>query len=338
MAKSLAVKRGLVWAILIAIFVMAFMILKPILISVTLGLLMAYIFSPVYKAIQLRIRSKNLSAFLFILALLFLVIAPMIYFAPIVVEQTYDAFMKIQNFDLATFLSKYVDKKLTGIIASNVNSVVSNTVSSFLNQFTTLLINLPSFLLQVAVFLFTFFFAIRDSDEFRRYVSELSPFSKHTEEKFLSEFRGITNAIVFGQVLIGLVQGLALWAGLFFLGVPKSLVLGLIAGLVSVIPVLGSWLVWLPVGLLLLVAGNAFSGIFLLLYGGIFVSSIDNLLRPYLLSKQSQLPVALSIIGTIGGLYVFGLLGLIFGPLILAYALIVLDFYRKGRLDELFRR
>ena len=74
------------------------------------------------------------------------------------------------------------------------------------------------------------------------------------------------------------------------------------------------------------------------LYGALFVGTIDNLLRPYLLSRQSNLPISVSIIGTIGGLYFFGILGLIFGPLIFAYALIIIEFYRKGKLDELFRK
>ena len=76
----------------------------------------------------------------------------------------------------------------------------------------------------------------------------------------------------------------------------------------------------------------------MLLYGGLFVSTIDNLVRPYLLSKRSNLPIALSIIGTIGGFYSFGIAGLILGPLILAYCLIILEFYREGRLDELFKK
>lgn len=338
MVKNQIVKRGLVVATILGIFIMTFLVLAPIILPIVFGLLFAYIFSPVYKSIYSRLGWKNLSAFIFIIAMIFLVVGPIIYFAPILVEQIFDTYSTIQNFDLTAFLSKFMDKELTEIFASNLNNVLGNFFSSFLSQFTNLLVNLPSFLLQVVVFFFTFFFAVRDSDKLNKYVSSLSPFSKSTEEKFLKEFRAITNAIVFGQVLIGIIQGLVLGAGLFLLGVPKALALSVIAGLVSIIPILGSWLVWLPTGILLLITGKTFSGVFLLLYGAIFVSSIDNFIRPYLLSRGSNLPIVISVIGTIGGLYFFGLIGLVLGPLILAYSIIIIEFYREGKLDELFKK
>lgn len=338
MAKSIAVKKGLVWIIILGIFMLAFIVLQPIMIPIILGLLLAYIFSPVYKTVQLRIGNKNLSAFVFLALLFSVVIAPLIYFSPIIAKQTFDAFSSLQNIDFSKIFLKYLDPNLARLLSSNMENILAKIVSGFLQQLTELLVNLPSFLLKVAVFLFTFFFALRDSDELRDYIFELSPFSSSTERKFMEEFRGITNAIVFGQVLIGIIQGIALWVGLFIIGFPRSIVLGLIAAIVSIIPILGTWLVWLPTGLLLLISGKVFDGVFVLLYGGLFVSSLDNLIRPYLLSRKSELPVALSVIGTIGGLYVFGLTGLILGPLILAYALIIVEFYRKGKLDELFKK
>ena len=112
--------------------------------------------------------------------------------------------------------------------------------------------------------------------------------------------------------------------------------LTLAACVVSILPVLGSWLVWLPVSVVLIMAGNTFSGIFLFLYGALFVSIIDNFLRPYFLSKGSNLSVPLSVIGTIGGLFFFGIAGLVLGPLVLACTLIILELYKQGKLNELF--
>ena len=222
------------------------------------------------------------------------------------------------------------------VIAINLDNIIGAAFSLFLTQLKDILVNLPSLLFQFVVFLFTFYFATRDAEKFQTYISSLSPFSATTEKKFFKEFRGITNAIIFGQVLIGVIQGLALGAGLFFLGVPNVLILTLVAAMLSMIPVLGSWLVWLPVSVFLLVTDQTFAGVFLILYGGLFVSSIDNLLRPYILSKQSTLPVALSLIGTVGGLLFFGIVGLVLGPLIIAYALIIVELYRRGKLKDLF--
>jgi predicted PurR-regulated permease PerM len=338
MADYRDIKRGLVGALILGIFVLAFFILRPIIIPIIFGLLFAYIFSPVYKRIRKKVKGKNTSAFLLMLGLIIIIAIPIIYFIPILFRQAFDIYVLSQNFDFTNFLSQFVKGDVSASLAINLDNIIGQTFSALLHQFTDILVNLPSLLLQFAVFLFTFYFAIRDEDELKEYISTLSPFSEATEKKFLKEFRGITNAIVFGQVFIGIIQGLAVGAGLFFLGVPKALILTFLACIVSIIPVLGSWFVWLPVSVVLLATGQTFAGIFLFLYGALFVSTIDNLLRPWIISRQSNLPIALSVIGTIGGLYFFGIAGLVLGPLVLAYVLIIIEFYQKGKLKELFNK
>ena len=336
MADSNNIKRGVAGAIILSIFILTFFILKPIIMAIIFGLLFAYILGPIHKKIQTKIKNPNISTFLFVLGLAAIIAIPVIYLVPVIVNQSFETYVSIQNLNMVEVVKGFIDTEMSTTIARNIDNIVGQTFTAFLQQFTAMLVNLPSLILQFAVFLFTFFFATKDADKLRRYTSTLSPFSKPTEEKFLKEFRGITNAIIFGQVFIGVIQGLALGAGLFFLGVPRVLVLTVVASLVSIIPILGSWLVWFPTAIILLITGQTFAGIFLLLYGAIFVSSIDNLLRPYILSKQSNLPIALSLIGTIGGLYLFGIAGLVLGPLVLAYSLIIVEFYRQGKLKDLF--
>jgi predicted PurR-regulated permease PerM len=338
MANSNHVKKWVTLAIILAIFTLTFLILKPIIMPIIFGLLFAYIFGPVYKKIKIIVKNENLAATLLVLSLTALVAIPVIYLVPVIVNQAFETYVMIQNLNLTEILSSFIKSDAVSTLAINIDSIIGAMFTAFLTQFKDMLVNLPTLIFQFAVFLFTFFFAARDSEKLQKYISSLSPFPKATEERFLREFRGITNAIIFGQVLIGIIQGLALGAGLFFLGVPKVLVLTFVAMIVSMIPVLGSWLVWLPVSIFLLVTGQVFAGVFLILYGGLFVSSIDNLLRPYILSKRSTLPIALSLIGTIGGLFYFGIIGLVLGPLIIAYTLIIIEFYRQGKLKDLFSK
>ncbi len=338
MADYIDIKKWIVGGIILSIFILTFFILRPIIIPIIFGLLFAYIFQPLYKKIKTKIKSKNISTLLLVLGLVILIAIPIFYIVPILVNQTFETYVLIQNVNMNEVIGEFIQSDISSAIAINIDNLIGQIFSSFLNQFKNILIELPSILLLFAVFLFTFFFAIRDSEELKGYISTLSPFSDSTEKKFLKEFRGITNAIIFGQVFIGIIQGLAVGVGLFFLGVPKTLILTFIASIVSMIPILGSWIVWMPVGLFLIFTGQTFDGIFLLLYGALFVSTIDNLLRPYILSKQSNLPVALSVIGTIGGLYFFGIAGLVLGPLVLAYVLIIIEFYQQGKLKDLFNK
>ena len=338
MAGSEDVKRGMVAALVLSVFVLAFFIIKPIIIPIIFGLFLAYILGPLYKIIYAVIKNKNISASLFVLAIVLIILIPVIYFIPAMVNQAFEIYVAIQNLNLTEIIQNFTKAEIASTLAINIDNIIGQFFSIFLNQFKFFLLNLPTLAFQFAVFLFSFYFAARDSSELKKYIESLSPFSKKTGARLLEEFRAITNAIVFGQVLIGILQGLALGAGLFFLGVPNALTLTFVGALLSIIPILGAWLIWLPTAIYLLVAGKTFAGIFLILYGGLFISSIDNIIRPYLLSRQSTLPVALSLIGTIGGLFVFGIVGLVLGPLIIAYALIIIEFYRQGKLKDLFEK
>lgn len=336
MEKSHIVKQGLASLFILGIFVLAFIVLKPIIIPIIFGLLFGYIFSPVYKRIKHLLGGSNISAFILIGGLIVLIAVPLIFLIPMLGRQIFEIYALLQNTNFNIILSRFFEGDLATSMAIQLDNIFGNIFPVLMGEVSDFLRNLPVFLLQFAVFLFTFYFVVRDLDKLTEFISDLSPFSKSTEKKFLEEFRGITNAIIFGQVFIGIIQGLALGIGFFFLGVPKALLLTVITCIVSIIPVLGSWLVWLPVGIILLATGKVFSGIFILLYGALFVSILDNFLRPYFLSRNSNLPIVLSVIGTIGGLFVFGIAGLVLGPLILAYVLIILEFYKQGKLNELF--
>ncbi len=329
--------------IVAGIFILAFLVIQPILIAIIFGLLFAYIFSPIYNIINTAVKRKNISALILIIGIIIIIAIPLIWLVPKIVKQTFDTYTTVQEINFVEHIEQVLPsvfkKETARAIAINLNNLLGKAFTAILNQFAVIIVNIPHLLLQFAVFLFTFFFAIRDSEKLKKYACDLSPFSKATEVKFMREFRGITNSIIYGQVLIGLLQGLALGIGLWVLGVPKALILTVVASIVSIIPFLGSWLIWLPVGLMLLVTGDTFSGVALLLYGGLVVSTLDNILRPIFISRSSSnLPIVMSVIGIIGGLYLFGIAGLVLGPLILAYVMIIIEFYKQGKLDELFRK
>lgn len=335
------IRNGFVVVLLVSLFLLAFLVLKDILIAIIFGLLAAYVFNPVFKRLNKKIPSRSITSFLIIAVLFILISIPAVYLALPLTKQILQTFNQVQQVNfiqpVQEIFPALIDEGLARSLQANINNILGKFFTSLLTELTNLITNIPNLLLQLTVFLFTFFFAMKDSEKLVKYTTDLSPLSKNTEKKFLQEFRGITNAVVFGQVLIGIIQGLMVGLALYLLGVTGSLILTILAVFASIIPVLGSWLVWLPVAVFLFIDGSFFSAIFLVIYGSLIVGTVDNLLRPYFLSKNSHLPLSIGLIGTIGGLYFFGISGLLLGPLILAYVLIVLDFYKQGKLNELLR-
>jgi len=327
--------------IILAVLLVSIIMLKPIILAIIIALLSAYIFDPLYRKIRIYVKEKNTATVILIIILLIIFIVPIWFLTPLMIKQGFDTYTNLQKIDLGNsivkFLSFIPSQQILTSFSVGINNFVTQSFNSFLNELTSLILNFSSILLQFTVFIFIFYFAVRDSDQLKEQIASMSPFSLSTEKELVLEFRKITDAVIYGQFLIGVLQGVLLGIGLFVLGVPNALVLTFISVAVSIIPILGSWLVWLPVSIFLLVSGKVVSGVILILYGALFVSIVDNALRLFFLSKSSNLNIPLSVVGIIGGLYTFGIIGLVLGPLIIAYMMIFINLYKEGKFQDLFK-
>jgi predicted PurR-regulated permease PerM len=168
-------------------------------------------------------------------------------------------------------------------------------------------------------------------------MSEISPFGKSHENVVIKQFKRITDSVIYGQVVVGILQGVLAGVALILLNVPNSIVLTVVAIILSIVPFVGPAFVWIPTAIYLFYIGKSTTllAIFVI-YNLLIVSNIDNLVRAYIVSKKSEISSAIILVGMIGGLFMFGLLGLILGPLILAYFLVLLKSYKDNDLHNIF--
>ncbi len=331
--------KDIVTAVLIVgLFILAAMILKPVIFSIIFGILLAYIFYPIYKKTLPKVKNENLCASLMCILLLLIVLIPIILILTSLINQAVNAYIALQNIDLVTSLKQTMpsifSSEIPTSVANSLNSFMSKIISYFISKFSGFILNIPVIMLQFFVVIFVFFFGLRDGKKAVEYVKSLSPLSKETENRFFKQFKEITNSVLVGQIIIGILQGVIAGIGYFIFGVPYPLILTLLTMLVGIIPLIGPWLVWLPVNIYLFAIGRTGAGIGLLIYGLIVISWIDTIIRPLIVSRKTKVNSAIIIIGMIGGLFVFGILGLILGPLILSYVLLVIEIYRRNRSAE----
>lgn len=327
--------------ILALLIVLSFLLLRPILLSIIIGLILAFIFYPVYKWINKKTGWKNVSAFLICAFLLILIILPIWFLTPILVDQSVKIYLSVQETDFVTplknvFPDLFASEAFSAEVGSIIHSFVSKVTNSLANTISKIILDFPILFLQLLVVFFTFFFALRDKKELEDYVKSLLPFPSHTQKRLFESSKGITYSVLYGQVVIGILQGLLLGVGLFIFGIPNALLLTLIAVIAGIFPIIATGIVWVPLTIYLLIAGNTFQALGVLIFG-ICSSSIDNIIRPYIVSKRTKLNSSIILIGMIGGLFLFGVLGLILGPLILSYLLILLDLYRNKKNSLLFK-
>jgi predicted PurR-regulated permease PerM len=166
--------------------------------------------------------------------------------------------------------------------------------------------------------MYILFFLLRDGDEVAREIREAIPLTTPAKERLIERFTTVVRATVKGNVLVAAAQGalggLAFWA----LGVHAPILWAVVMGFLSLLPAVGAALIWAPVAIYLLAVGHIWQGIALIAFGTFVIGLIDNVLRPILVGKDTQLPDYVVLVSTLGGLVVIGLNGFVIGPLIAA--------------------
>jgi predicted PurR-regulated permease PerM len=191
-----------------------------------------------------------------------------------------------------------------------------------------------AFMINFVVMLYLLFFLLRDGRAMAAGAAKALPLKPEHTARLLNQFAAVVRATVKGNVVIAMVQGtlggLAFWA----LGIPSSLLWGALMALLSLIPAVGSALLWGPVALYLLSNGDVWSAVGLAAWGIFVIGLIDNVLRPILVGKQTRLPDFLVLIATLGGLGTFGVTGFVIGPLIAAIFLVTWDIFIEVREEQ----
>ncbi len=333
-------KKIMSLVILAILGVLSFLLLKPILLSIIIGAILALILSPVYDFIYKRIHSKNLSAIIICLALLLMIILPLWFLTPLIIDQSFKVFQNSLNVDFVTplqsiFPSLFASEQTANELGSIIQSFITKAINSFTNSLGDLILNFPTLFLQLLVVIFTFFFLLRDKDLFVSYLRSILPFGKETEDKIFDSSRDITYSVIYGQIVIGMLQGIIVGIGFFVLGIPNALFLAVLACFAGIFPIIGTTIVWVPVVIYLLIEGNTFSAMVLTIFG-LTSNIVDNFLRPIIVSKRARMHSAIILVSMVGGLFLFGVLGFILGPLIIAYFFIILDLYRNKKTNGIF--
>jgi len=328
-------KKIMTIIIIVCLGILLFFLIEPLLKAIIFGIILAFIFSPVYDWTYAKTKSKNLSATLISIFLILIIIIPFWYLMPIIIKQSIQLFSASQQIDLImplkkVFPSLFASDQFSNQVGAIFKEFILNFVNSSTNSLAQLVLNAPTLALQLLVVAFTFFFVLRDKDILVEYIKTLLPFSKEVESKLFDYSKRITSSVIYGQIIIGMLQGIIAGIGFFIFGVPNALFLTLVAVVASLFPILGPYIVWVPVVIFLIIAGNNLSAVGVTAFG-ILASTIDNFIRPIFVSRRTRMHSALVLIGMIGGLFLFGILGFILGPLIIAYSLVILEIYRNKK-------
>jgi predicted PurR-regulated permease PerM len=208
-----------------------------------------------------------------------------------------------------------------------VSSGLAGQLGFLLNETLVLVFDL-------AVMLIALFFFFRDGESYYRSVMDMLPFSPDHKQSLSRKVHATFTAVINGVFLIALLQGIMTGLGFALFGIPFSVFWGLIATVLAILPVGGAALVWVPGVLFLFFTGSKVSSVLFFVWGLILVSLPDNFLKPLLIGKKAKLPAFFLFIGILGGLKIYGLLGVLFGPLVVTLLIAFVQIYRTEYTEQ----
>jgi len=179
------------------------------------------------------------------------------------------------------------------------------------------------------------YYLFRDGDEIVTVLPRFLPFSRKQSEALIERTTEVVSASVSGVVTIAVLQGILGGIAFWTLGVPSPILWGVVLGFVCMIPIAGSFLVWLPAAIYLMLTEHWTKAILLILLGALVISTIDNFLRPRLIKNHTKLHELFIFFSVLGGISLFGLLGIVMGPVVLAITLGLLSTFKEVRTEDL---
>lgn len=297
------------------------------------AVLAAVLFQPLYQWFLTRRRGhETQSALLTLVVILLAVVLPAMWIGSAVVDEAAQLFLAFREgeIDVAMYFSQVFSALPANIQASldsagfgNLGEVqeratafVQASLGMIAQQALAIGGSVFGFVLGFAIALYVGFFLLRDGRVVAENVLAALPFERSIADRLAERFLVLVRATIKGSVVVGLVQG-ALGAITFWIvGIPSVLLLGVIMAIASLLPAVGPAIVWVPAAIYLLATGAIWEGIVVIISGVAVIGMIDNVLRPILVGRDTGIPDWLILITTLGGIALFGLSGIVIGPLI----------------------
>ena len=332
--------------ILFCLLFACYHILYPYIHTIILAIILATVFQPVHRKIKIRFgRRENLAALVSCILLSLVVVLPLTLILFSLIGQGVQSFHAISEWIAAGKFNQLMEMpwvvKITVLIDQYLPDLdvknfkidqslikLSGTISRWLlNQGGNLVGNITAIVAKFGLMIFVFFFLVRDARTLVKSVLHLSPLSATQEDQIIEKVRSVARSALLGTFVTAIAQGAAGGMAFWISGLP-GLFWGIMMAFASLVPIVGTLLIWGPAAVYLLLAGKWGYALFMVLWCAIVVGTIDQVVRPLFMKGSADMSTMLIFFSILGGINYFGLLGLLYGPLIFGLTMVILYIYR----------
>jgi predicted PurR-regulated permease PerM len=310
-------------------------ILWPFYGTVFWAVVLAVVFSPLYRRLSTSMQQRRtLAALATVVIIVLVVILPLAIITGLMLQEGLALYERVQSgelsfssyvqqiFDalpawLTSLLDRYgvtnlseVREKFSAGITKSIQFLAAHAVSVGQNAF--------DLVVGFFLMLYLLFFFLRDGQRLARRIRQAVPLQEELERNLFAKFVDVIRAAIKGNIVVAAVQGALGGVIFWFLDIHAAILWAVLMAFLSLLPAIGTALVWLPVAIYLLVAGEIWQGVVLIAFGVLVIGLVDNVLRPILVGKDTEMPDYLVLMSTLGGIAIFGLNGFVIGPVIAA--------------------
>jgi len=337
-------------ACFLALGYLLYLVFRPFLSSLVWAMVLTVVFFPVFEFVLRKTGGRrSLASFVVCLLVLLLIVIPVTFLGVVITHQASALYQsmggdigqisqqsaaRLQQFQeqpwvrrVVTLMNQYTGKESIDI-AAEAHRIV-NSLSQFLVGIgASVLKGAGGVAFSFFLMFLTMFFLFRDGAQFLELITATNPLPVEYASEVFAKFRDLSFATFYGTLMTAAVQGVAGGLLLWTLGIPSPVFWGAVVSLVSLVPIVGTFLVWAPMAIYLFITGHPTKAILVVVLGGLIVGSIDNLLKPVIIRGRTDMHPLLIFMSVLGGIQVFGFLGVLLGPLIVAVFMSFLNLYR----------
>lgn len=321
-------------------------LLWPFISVIVLATVITGVFNPIYVFFNGKM-NPTLSSLLTCLIVFFVLFIPATFFVGILANEAYDLYLSaraaVQTMHIRDLIeqSELIDKaneilanfniEITAAQITNVVSEVGRVVGLFLyQQLSSITANVLSFIINFFFMLLIIFYLLIDSKRLISFIVSLSPLPDDQDQKLIRKFKDMSGAILIGNGLGGLIQGIIGGFVFWLFGLKSPFLWGVVMALLAFLPIVGIGAVFIPAAIYLFLAGRIASGVFFLIFYIALSGGIEYFFKPKLVGKRVQMHTLLVFLSIVGGLKLFGILGIIYGPLVVTAFLTLADIYESS--------
>ena len=325
------IEKYIKYVLILVLIILAYIVVKPYITVIVTSLVLAYIAYPIHKKLRKKL-SPTISAGILTIALFLIIVIPIAIFGNILTNEVMDIYQSYDQKELVTTLTETLGFDMEPETLREVDEAVTDVIAYMVTGVSSFLLSIPQKMINFVIMLFVFFYAFKDGRSILNTTMKAIPLNHAYSRRVKEKITTTIQSLLYGEIVISVIEGVIGIIGFMILGIGSPVLLGLLVALVALFPAIGPAIIWFPLTVYFFLIGETLKAIIIGIFGFFILSLlIDTIVRAKVLGMKGHIHPVIILVGVIGGIAAFGVIGLILGPLILVLLQLVFEIYLEQK-------